>query len=409
MKKFYDTNAILELLDAVLDEPFQISSKTLEELESIKVSNSKTEELRYKARKACHLLDENKDKFSVVIANNTNIYETLDNFELPISPDNVILASAYLENQKEPLVFISNDVVCKILGKCVFGLTVKSTKSNKSEDEYLGYKVMDMTDSGLAYFYEHPEDNEFDCVQNEYVVLKLHNEVVDKVKWNGEKYISIKSINVKSNLLGSVKPMDEYQALTLDSFATNKISMVKGAAGSGKSYLAIGYLFSQLEKHKIDKIIVFCNTIATMGSAKLGYYPGTKDEKLCDSQIGNMLSSKLGDKVMMESLINEGKLVLLPMSDIRGYDTTNMNAGIYITEAQNLSVSLMKLAVQRIGEDCICIIDGDCKTQVDDINFAGSNNGMRRLSQVFKGTDVYGEVTLNKVYRSRIAEIAESM
>ena len=40
----------------------------------------------------------------------------------------------------------------------------------------------------------------------------------------------------------------------------------------------------------------------------------------------------------------------------------------------------MKLALQRIGEDSICIIDGDEKTQVDDINFAGNNNGMRRVS-----------------------------
>jgi predicted ribonuclease YlaK len=51
----------------------------------------------------------------------------------------------------------------------------------------------------------------------------------------------------------------------------------------------------------------------------------------------------------------------LPLSDIRGYDTTGMKAGIYITEAQNLDRSLMKLALQRVGEDCICIIDGDNK------------------------------------------------
>ena len=38
------------------------------------------------------------------------------------------------------------------------------------------------------------------------------------------------------------------------------------------------------------------------------------------------------------------------MSDIRGYDTTNMNAGVYITEAQNLDINLMKIALQRIGK-----------------------------------------------------------
>ena len=108
-------------------------------------------------------------------------------------------------------------------------------------------------------------------------------------------------------------------------------------------------------------------------------------------------------------MIQQEQLVLLPLSDIRGYDTSGMRAGIYISEAQNLDIDLMKLTLQRIGEDSVCIIDGDCKTQVDDINFAGSNNGMRRVSEVFRGEDIYGEVTLKNIHRSRIAEIAENL
>jgi predicted ribonuclease YlaK len=202
---------------------------------------------------------------------------------------------------------------------------------------------------------------------------------------------------------------DVYQAMAADSLANNKITMLKGPAGSGKTYMAMAYLLHKLDRGELDKIIVFCNTVATKNSAKLGFYPGTRDEKLLDSQIGNLLSSKLGDKIEVEKMISEGKLILLPMSDIRGYDTSGMCAGIYISEAQNLDISLMKLALQRIGEDGICIIDGDCKTQVDDINFAGSNNGMKRVSKVFKDHNIYGEIELRKIHRSRIAQIAELM
>jgi predicted ribonuclease YlaK len=197
--------------------------------------------------------------------------------------------------------------------------------------------------------------------------------------------------------------------LAADSFTRNNITMIKGPAGTGKTYLSLAFLLNQLEYHKIDKIIVFCNTVATKNSARLGFYPGTRDEKLLDSQIGNLLSSKMGDKSEVERLIAEGKLVLLPLSDIRGFDTTGMNAGIYISEAQNLDVSLMKLALQRIGEDSVCIIDGDEKTQVDDISFAGNNNGMKRASKIFRDTDIYGEVELKKIHRSKIAQIAEKM
>lgn len=121
--------------------------------------------------------------------------------------------------------------------------------------------------------------------------------------------------------------------------------MIKGPAGSGKTLLSLGYLFSQLEKGKIDKIIVFCNTVATKDSAKLGYLPGDRNDKLLDSQIGNLLSSKLGGRIEVERLIQEELLLLLPLSDVRGFDTSGMRAGIYISEAQNMTIALMKLAL----------------------------------------------------------------
>lgn len=69
----------------------------------------------------------------------------------------------------------------------------------------------------------------------------------------------------------------------------------------------------------------------------------------------------------------------------------------------------MKLALQRIGEDSICIIDGDDKTQVDSVEFAGNNNGMKRASKIFRGSDLYGEVELKTIHRSKIAELAQKM
>ena len=264
----------------------------------------------------------------------------------------------------------------------------------------------------MTYFYSNPTENRYDLFINEYLIVKDESgEIVDRLCWTGTGYRHLSYDNFKSTYFGNVKPMkdDIYQALAADSLVNNKITIIKGPAGTGKTYLSLGFLFHKLERNKIDKIIIFCNTVATKNSAKLGYYPGTKDEKLLDSQIGNMLISKLGGRFAVEQMINEEKLVLLPMSDIRGYDTSGMNAGIYISEAQNLDIDLMKLALQRIGGDSICIIDGDCKAQVDDIHFAGSNNGMKRASQVYRGERVFGEITLKNIHRSEIARIAERM
>lgn len=391
----------------VLESDFYISSTTLRELEHIKVSKNKDEETKYRARKILHILDENPNSYHVVIVNN-RIWDIINEHDLDDTPDNQICACASTIGD---VLFVTNDLACKTIAKWIFGLEVKSV-DNQPKDIYKGYKEVQLDESLMAKFYEHLTENTFELLTNEYLLIKDSNgNLVDKLKWDGEMYQNLKFPTIKSNYFSTVKPYngDPYQQMVLNSLSTNQVTMIKGAAGTGKSYLAIGYLMYLLEKRKIEKIVIFCNTVATANSAKLGYYPGTKDEKLLDSSIGNMLSAKLGDAFGLEQMIAQGKIQLLPMSDVRGYDTNGMAAGVYITEAQNMDISLMKLALQRIGEDSICIIDGDYNAQVDLSQYAGSNNGMRRMSEVFRGQDFYGEVELRNIYRSKIAMIAERM
>jgi predicted ribonuclease YlaK len=158
---------------------------------------------------------------------------------------------------------------------------------------------------------------------------------------------------------------------------------------------------------------IMCN----VSPGEFAYKPGDYIDacfslSIFQSENGDMVSMRIKEVRpvgMVEKMIDDGTIILLPMSDIRGYDTTGMRAGIYISEAQNMDIELMRLALQRIGEDSICILDGDSDTQVDLSIYAGNNNGMRRVSEIFKGHDIYGEVTLQKIYRSKIAELAQLM
>ena len=103
-------------------------------------------------------------------------------------------------------------------------------------------------------------------------------------------------------------------------------------------------------------------------------------------------------------MTDEGSLMILPCSDIRGLDLNGMKTGCYVTESQNTTADMMKLMLQRVGEDSIVILDGDTNSQVDMSEYAGTNNGLRRVSEVFRGQDFYGEVTLVNIYRSKIAK-----
>lgn len=414
-KNFYDTCSLLLKAGNLFEqeENIVLSSITLEELENIKTSTNRDPDVKYAARKLLHDLDEHPDAYEIVIYKDEYFQAYIAPKGISMTNDAKIIACgleyARLNPQSE-IVFMTNDLSCKHIAKLFFD-NVQSIKE-EYEDIYEGFKIVTLSDDEMTDLYSAPEKNHFDLMINEYLIVKnQEDEIVDRLCWTGEDYRRLNFNSFKSVWFGDVKPMkgDVYQMLAADSLTNNRITMVKGPAGSGKTYLSLGFLMSKLERHQIDKIIVFCNTVATKNSAKLGYYPGTRDEKLLDSQIGNLLISKFGGRLAVEQMIAEEKLVLLPLSDIRGYDTTGMRAGIYISEAQNLDISLMKLALQRIGEDSICIIDGDEKAQVDDISFAGANNGMRRASKVFRGNDIYGEVTLHQIHRSRIAQLAENM
>ena len=412
--KCYDTCSLLEQAGHLFennDFTLVITSITLEELEHIKTASNKDADIKFAARKVLNDLDEHYGSFEIVLYN--DIYgEKMLKDGLSLTNDSKIIACARhfaATHPEDEVIFVTNDLICRHIASMFF--TVE--KIEEEEYDYDGYKEVFLDEDGMTEFYTNQTKNLYDLHINEY--LLVHDaetkECVDRLCWMGDGYRHLNYTNFNSRWFGEVKPMkgDLYQSLAADSLVNNKITLIKGPAGSGKTFLSLAYLMNQLERHRIDKIIVFCNTVATKNSAKLGYYPGTRDEKLLDSQIGNLLISKFGGRLGVEQMIQQEQLVLLPLSDIRGYDTSGMRAGIYISEAQNMDIELMKLTLQRIGEDSICIIDGDCKTQVDDVHFAGSSNGMRRASQVYRGEDVYGEITLKNIHRSRIAKIAEKM
>ena len=415
MIKFYDTNALLFLQQDAFKtkDKFLISNITLKELELIKTSGTKDEEIKWKARHILNLLSEYEDKYEIEIYK-SSYEDDLKILDLPTTEDSKIILCAKEAFIKRDCLdtglFITQDLSCKKLAEVV-GLKTDFIIPVE-ENLYTGFVEVTVSENELANFYNSiltNNENIYNLLDNQYLLLRYNEQIIDKYKWAEGRYIKINFNKIESDMFGKTIPKDDYQALAIDSLFNNQITMLRGPAGSGKTWISFAYMFHLLEAGKIDKIIIFCNTVATKGSAKLGYYPGSRTEKLLDSQIGNLLESKLGDRFIVEDYIFKGKLVLLPLSDIRGYDTSNMNAAIYISEAQNMDIELMRLTLQRIGEDSICIIDGDYSHQVDLSMYAGTQNGMRRASEVFRGQPFYGEVELQNIYRSKISAIAELM
>ena len=405
MNKLYDTCALLDGLSQIKleKEIFYISSISLLELESIKTSGKKDNTTKMLARKVLHFLDTHPEKYRVEVC--TQYYHTLlEEKGLPITNDNLIIAAAYNLNA----ILITNDLAAKHIAKEIFKIEARSIAPYV--DDYTGYVELEPTEAQWSSLYQDATLNIFSALPNQYLILKQEGSIKDIICWTGKEYRTLKyGKDFSSKWLGDLKPKDVYQKCAMDAVCHNKLTLLRGPGGSGKSMIALHHLMSAFEKGKIDRIILFCNPVATKDAARLGFYTGSRLEKLMDAQVGNFLTSKFGDKEILEGLISTNKIMLLPMSDVRGFDTSGMNAGVYITEAQNLSIDLIKLAIQRIGEDSFLILDGDDKTQVDLPEFEGDNNGIRRVSEVFRGEDCYGEIVLKQIYRSKIAEIADKL
>lgn len=284
---FYDTCSLLSGLKTIFenDVPFFISSITLSELEGIKTSGTKDEGTKYQARKLLHKLAENRDKYEIILYNSL-FDQDIKDFNLPMTNDSKIIISArntFLDRGiLADSIFHTADLACQAIAKAV-GLNVEFIDpDNQVENDFKGFVYYDATnDEGLAHFYSNIEEigqnNTFELLENEYLLVRdKTGEVVDKYRYNNGHLTRLKFCSVESKLFGKITPKDQdvYQHIALDSLMQNKITVLKGPAGSGKSYLSFGFMFDQLEKGIIDKIIIFCNTVATKGSAKLGSIMG---------------------------------------------------------------------------------------------------------------------------------------
>ncbi len=406
--KFYDTNILMDVEDSFFKDDFAVSAQTVIELEEIKSSYDRDEETKCKARKAARRLLSPK---CTVVLDWDGIRDILAEAELAETPDNLILGSAkYLEDSSgQPVTFYTKDILCY---KTAFMLGLDTKFVREQIDYYCGAIEVALDDGSMQDFYTRPNYNHFDMFIGQYAAI--HNsegDLVDIVCWDGEKYRRVEPQGLKSRMFGNVTAFkgDSRQVMAIDSLLHNRITMLSGKAASGKTYLAMAYLYSLLDKKEIDRIVIFANTVPVKNTATIGFLPGTRREKLLESSIGNILSSKLGGQDGLINELDRRRIEIYPACDIRGFDTSGMRAGVLVTEAQNTDAELLKLMLQRVGEDSYCVIEGDYDAQVDSGAYAGNRNGMRRLSQVFRGDPAYGEVKLNQIHRSHIAALADKM
>lgn len=162
----------------------------------------------------------------------------------------------------------------------------------------------------------------------------------------------------------------------------NTVTLLAGAAGSGKTLLACQIALEKLFMREIDKIII---TRPTVSKEEIGFLPGDLREKM-DPWIQPIYQNMftLYDKTKIEKLIEDGYLEIVPLSFMRG--RTFLDSVVIVDEAQNVTHEQMEMIVTRIGLRSKMIICGD-DIQVDlknkrDSGFRFLYKGARKIKNL---------------------------
>ena len=403
---FLDTNALLNLQDAAFREKFIISQKTLEEIESIKSSNTKDGEVKYKARKIAHLLDDRYGEYTV-IKYDSDIKNIICDLSLEETPDNIILATAAKCNKEFPILVCTEDLNCRFISREIFGLKTKSIADLdliRNVDDYKGYQDVTLSDQEMSDFYLHQNKNKFGCIKNEYLIVrKSDGEVVDYRRWNGSEYVSLSYKQVNSHFLGKIKPRNPQQTLAFDMLQNKDmtIKVISGRFGSGKDYVMLANALKLVEDGKYDKLIYIRNAIGVKDANDIGYIPGDKSSKL--RPYAMVLADHLGGETGLDMQIISGNIEVEHLGYIRGRDLKN--SIIYCSEAENLTKEHVQLLIGRVGEGSSLWMNGDFK-QTDSYIFR-NNNGLLSVVKKLAGNEKFGYVQFEKTERSETSAMAD--
>ena len=158
-----------------------------------------------------------------------------------------------------------------------------------------------------------------------------------------------------------IKPKSSNQSKFIKTINKNTITFGVGAAGTGKTFLAVACAVNALEQGLVKKIILVRPAIEA--GEKLGFLPGDLAEKIDPylQPLYDSLYECLGF-VAVNKLLEKNVIEIAPLAYMRG--RTLNDAFIILDEAQNTTVSQMQMFLTRIGYGSTTVVTGDV-SQID--------------------------------------------
>jgi phosphate starvation-inducible PhoH-like protein len=260
---------------------------------------------------------------------------------------------------------------------------------------------------GNSIFLEGDEKliSEFQKIFDEMVIMNKKNENIEisdielltklKTKKN-QINESFNQLEVTNNKQIKIKNLTQFKYL--EAIEKSTITFGIGPAGTGKTFLAVASAVKMYSEEKIKKIVL--TRPAVEAGERLGYLPGDLSQKI-DPYLVPLFDSLeyfLGNE-SLQYLIEKRNIEIVPLAYMRG--RTLNNACIILDEAQNSTLSQIKMFLTRLGEDSKMIITGD-ESQVDLNNTQLS--GLKKVRKTLTSLDEIEvvEFMLTDIVRNKI-------
>jgi phosphate starvation-inducible PhoH-like protein len=197
-----------------------------------------------------------------------------------------------------------------------------------------------------------------------------------------------------------IKPKTPGQANYVEALRTHDLVFAIGPAGTGKTYLAVAMAVEAL-KHQLIRKIVLVRPAVEAGES-LGFLPGDMQAKINPylRPLLDAIHEMIGyDQV--QRLIQQDVIEVAPLAYMRG--RTLNQAFIILDEAQNTTISQMKMFLTRMGFDSKIVVSGDpTQTDLPPNTRSGLTDAIQRL-QHLSGVKVVG-LSRSDIVRHRLVQ-----
>jgi phosphate starvation-inducible protein PhoH len=203
-----------------------------------------------------------------------------------------------------------------------------------------------------------------------------------------------------NKLVIAVTHKNEGQKQLLRTISENKVTIVSGVPGSGKTHCSVGWGLQEMLMHNRFERIIFVRPIVEAGES-LGFLPGDAQQKVAPYMMPmyDVVKDYLSDD-MIEELTLANRIVVMPLAYMRGI--TFKNAYVIADEFQNATIEQTHLLLTRIGTGSKVVITGD--TEQSDLCYHRYKKENGLLDAIKRLKDVKGLGFIELGYESCVRE-----